>query len=466
MLVMLQGTGSDVGKSLLVAGICRLLRRRGLRVRPFKPQNMSNNAAVTADGGEIGRAQALQALACGIPASIHMNPVLLKPQSDVGSQIVVQGKVWGNATAQEYRHIRPQLWPYIEQSLNILKTQADVVVVEGAGSPAEINLREGDIANMGFATRFKVPVILVGDIDRGGVLASIVGTCNLLPANELALIQGYIINKFRGDLSLFTPALDIIKQACGLESLGVVAYSKQAGLLPPEDSMAIKLEGQKGGLKVVVPLLSRIANFDDFDPLQQDPEIDLRFIPPGQALPGDADWIILPGSKATIADLKFLRQQGWDIDIQAHWRRGGKILGICAGLQMLGAEIADPLGLEGAPGSIPGLGFLDLRTELKSHKILREIKTPELSGYEMHMGETTGPDMLRPFCGIPSASSSDGQVMGCYLHGLFNHDNFRQNFFSLREQSRYAPELALDLWADLLAQSLNMDKILALLETR
>ncbi|MBF0307386.1 MAG: cobyric acid synthase, partial [Alphaproteobacteria bacterium] len=335
---MLQGTGSDVGKSLLAAGLCRAFTRRGRRVRPFKPQNMSNNAAVTADGGEIGRAQALQARACGVAPGIDMNPVLLKPQSEMGAQIVVQGKVLGAASARDYHAMKPSLMPRVLESFRRLSADADLVIVEGAGSAAEVNLREHDIANMGFAEAADLPVVLVGDIDRGGVIASLVGTHALLPQGERARLAGYLINKFRGDPALFEPAIGMIEARTRLPCLGIVPWFPEAARLPAEDAAQLSAgrKAQGAGLRVAVPVLSRIANWDDFDPLSAEPGVALTLVRPGEPLPGDADLVILPGSKATIADLAFLRAQGWDIDLFAHLRRGGRVLGIFAGYQVLG----------------------------------------------------------------------------------------------------------------------------------
>ena len=354
---MLQGTGSDVGKSLLVAGLCRAYTRRGLRVRPFKPQNMSNNAAVTADGGEIGRAQALQARACGVPASCDMNPVLLKPQTDAGSQLVVQGEVWGNARAREYYRLKSRLLPRILESFERLGRDADLVLVEGAGSAAEVNLRAGDVANMGFAEAADVAVALVGDIDRGGIIASLVGTMALLSSSERARVTAYVVNRFRGDVRLFDSGIEVIGRKTGLPCLGVVPWFERAGRLPAEDSVAVGRNTQPrpgAALRIAVPVLSRIANFDDLDPLVAEPGVEVQFVEPGRALPGDADLVVLPGSKATIGDMRFLRSQGWDVDLHAHLRRGGWLLGLCGGYQMLGRTIRDPDGIEGEPGRRAG----------------------------------------------------------------------------------------------------------------
>src|SRR5215207_8210675 len=365
--LMVQGTGSNVGKSLLVAGLCRVFARKGLRVRPFKPQNMSNNAAVTVDGGEIGRAQALQARAAGVAPSVHMNPVLLKPQSQIGAQIVVQGKVFGTAKAAEYMGMKQKLLPHVLESFERMKAEADLVLVEGAGSASEVNLRRYDIANMGFARAADVPVVIIGDIDRGGVIASLVGTKAVLDPEDAALVAGFIINKFRGDPSLFITGKEAIVQATGWPALGFIPYFSDARHLPAEDALALdhpaeRREGAK--LKIAVPILPQIANFDDLDPLQAETNIDLVRIHPGTAMPGDIDLVILPGSKTTIAGLNALRDTGFDIDIAAHVRRGGMVLGLCGGYQMLGRTVADPNGVEGPAGTVTGLGLLEVETML------------------------------------------------------------------------------------------------------
>ena len=430
--LMFQGTGSDVGKSLLVAGLCRAYARRGLRVLPFKPQNMSNNAAVTPDGGEIGRAQALQARACFAAPSVDMNPVLLKPQSEVGSQIVVQGKIFGTAKARDYQGLKPQLAGFVADSFARLRGDADLVLVEGAGSPAEVNLRRGDIANMGFARAHDVPVVLIGDIDRGGVIAQIVGTKAVLDAEDSAMVRGFLVNKFRGDASLFSDGMALIAERTGWAALGLVPFFAEAARLPAEDAVALSRpeKSSGGGSVVAVPMLSRISNFDDFDPLKLEPHVDLRMVPPGEPLPV-CDLVILPGTKATIADLAFLRAQGWDIDLLAHARRGGKILGICGGYQMLGQTISDPLGMEGSPGAVSGLGLLDVTTELTAEKILRACagasvaENAAFAGYEMHVGITQGPDCGRPLLRFDDgradgAVSANGAIRACYVHGLFS----------------------------------------------
>ncbi|MGO4564851.1 cobyric acid synthase [Rhizobium sp. 2YAF20] len=435
--IMLQGTGSDVGKTVLVAGLCRLAANRGLKVRPFKPQNMSNNAAVAEDGGEIGRAQWLQSLAARVPASVHMNPVLLKPQSENGSQIIVQGKVWGQAKARDYQGLKPQLLGAVLDSFATVSAGADLIVVEGAGSPGEINLRAGDIANMGFATRANVPVVLVGDIDRGGVIASLVGTHAILAEEDRRMIAGYIINKFRGDVSLFDDGIRSVGDFTGWPCFGVVPWLKAAGRLPAEDSVVLErlAKGASGALKIAVPVLSRIANFDDLDPLRAEPDVELVFVRAGEVLPADAALIVLPGSKSTISDLLDFRAQGWDRDLAAHVRRGGRVIGICGGYQMLGRLVRDPFGIEGPASEVQGLGLLDIETEMTPEKTVRNSgawsseHNVALSGYEIHLGVTRGPDCERPSSVIDGradgAISADGRVMGTYLHGLFGSDAYR-----------------------------------------
>jgi adenosylcobyric acid synthase len=478
--LMIQGAGSDVGKSLIVAGLVRAATRRGLKVLPFKPQNMSNNAAVTVDGGEIGRAQALQARACGIAPTSDMNPVLLKPQSDGAAQIVVSGRVHRAATARDYRTLAPSLLPVVLAAFDRLAATADLVLVEGAGSPAEVNLRAGDIANMGFAEAADVPVALIGDIERGGVIAQLVGTHALLSPAERTRLVGYIVNKFRGDVSLFDGGITAIGQRTGLACFGVVPYFTDASLLPAEDSMALKHPHQVGAggrIKIAVPLLPRIANFDDLDPLRIEPEIELVFIRPGEPLPRDATLIILPGSKATLADLAFLRREGWDIDLLAHRRQGGQILGICGGYQMLGRHIADSDGIEGPPGEMAGLGLLDVETVLGRDKRLAEAAGHDVAtgmpvrGYEIHLGVTTGPDLVRPMLELDrrpdGAVTADGRVAGCYLHGLFASDRFRRTFLVRLGATAGAVaydqtiETVLDGLADHLERHLDLAALLA-----
>src|ERR1700691_752624 len=436
--LMFQGTGSDVGKSLIVAGLARAFTLRGLNVRPFKPQNMSNNAAVTADGGEIGRAQALQARAAKAAPSVHMSPVLLKPQSEIGAQIVVQGRVYGSAKAAAYQHMKKELLPYVLDSYQRLRCEADLVLVEGAGSAAEVNLRGNDIANMGFARAANVPVALIGDIDRGGVIASLVGTKAVIAPEDAALIGGFIVNKFRGDAALFAAGMERIAQLTGWQPLGLVPYFADARLLPAEDALALEQappRKSQAKLRIAVPILPHIANFDDLDPLDAEPAVEVVRVRPGAALPGDADLIVLPGSKATIADLAALRGAGFDIDIAAHRRRGGTVLGLCGGYQMLGRTIADPDGIEGPPAKTDGLGMLEVATTLSAAKRLEPTRGTTrdgapFAGYEMHMGVTEGPDRARPFArladGTPDgAVSADGRVIGTYIHGLFADDRQR-----------------------------------------
>ena len=481
---MLQGTASNAGKSLLVAGLARAYANRGVTVRPFKPQNMSNNAAVTGDGGEIGRAQALQARAAYAVPSIHMNPVLLKPQSDVGAQVVVQGKVWGNACAADYHALKPKLLPRVLESFATLGEEAELVLVEGAGSPAEVNLRPGDIANMGFALAAGVPVVLVADVDRGGALAAIVGTWELLDRAERGLLKGYVVNKFRGDGALFDEARAIIGRRTGLESLGVVPWLDAARRLPAEDAVALDsfpavasgAPARERSIKIAVPRLAHIANFDDLDPLIAEADVTVDMVGPGRALPGDADLVLLPGSKSTLADLADLRAEGWDIDIAAHVRRGGWVLGLCGGYQMLGTRIADPDGIEGTPGEAPGLGLLAVETTLAPEKRLAEVHGADVvsgaavRGYEMHMGETEGPDRQRPMLELAGrtdgARSADGRVMGCYLHGLFAADDFRHRFLARLGHRgtggiayEHQVEAALDAIAEGLEDCLDLDRL-------
>ena len=435
--IMIQGAGSNVGKSMVVAGLARACHLRALSVAPFKPQNMSNNAAVTVDGGEIGRAQALQARACHRDPIVDMNPVLLKPETDVGAQIIVQGQRFATLKAREYGRMKAQLMPHVLQSFHRLAAKADLVLIEGAGSPAEINLRAGDIANMGFAEAADVPVVLIGDIDRGGVIAQLVGTHAVLPKHDRDRISAFLINKFRGDVTLFDDGLHEIVQRTGWASLGVLPWFADAWRLPAEDVMDVA--SRKGGaFRIVVPRLNRIANFDDLDPLASEPGVSIDIIEPGRALPGDADLVLIPGSKSTIADLAHVRAQGWDIDLQAHVRRGGHVLGICGGYQMLGREIIDAEGIEGLAGRYQGLGLLDVVTQMHPQKVLARrdaIYLPTgdtVTGYEIHIGKTEGPDCARPWLQIDArtegAASASGRVRGCYLHGLFASDGFRTAF--------------------------------------
>lgn len=433
--LMLQGTGSDVGKSVLVAGLCRALANRGLSVRPFKPQNMSNNAAVTVDGGEIGRAQALQALACRVQPHSDMNPVLLKPQADRTSQLIVHGRVRGTLGAANFREARRPLLAEVLESYDRLREASDIVVVEGAGSPAEINLRAGDIANMGFARAANVPVILIGDIDRGGVIASVVGTRTVIDPEDAGMIQGFLINKFRGDPALFDDGYREIERRSGWRGFGVVPWLDAVKYLPSEDGVILERHSRvaDGEIIVACPILPRISNFDDLDPLKLEPAVRLVMVPPGQPIPAEAALVVLPGSKATIADLAALRAEGWDIDIHAHVRRGGHVLGLCGGYQMLGHSVADPDGIEGSTTQAAGLGLIDVETRLAPTKILRMVTGTALGaptrGYEMHMGETTGAGTARPFAVIDGrpegAISADGRIMGSYLHGALASPDVR-----------------------------------------
>ena len=438
--LMFQGTGSNVGKSLLVAGLCRALRNRGITVAPFKPQNMSNNAAVTVDGGEIGRAQALQARAAGRDPHTDMNPVLLKPESETGSQIIVQGKRYATAKAREYAALKPQLMRPVLESFERLKNSVDIVLVEGAGSPAEVNLRKGDIANMGFARAANVPVVLVGDIDRGGVIAQLVGTKAVLDPADEAMIGGFVVNKFRGDVSLFDDGYRMLETRTTWQGFGVLPYFSQAWKLPAEDALDIATPLRPGKPHIVCLGLSRIANFDDLDPLSNDPNLQVSVLRAGQPIPADATLVIIPGTKSTRGDLEFLKSQGWDIDLRAHHRRGGHILGICGGYQILGKTISDPEGIEGPAGTSEGLGFLDVETRMSQDKSLTRVnasygvKALTIQGYEIHIGETHGPDCARPFAYIEDrpegAQSLTGQVKGTYLHGLFSNDLFRKTFLT------------------------------------
>ncbi|HEY0438745.1 MAG TPA: cobyric acid synthase, partial [Xanthobacteraceae bacterium] len=435
--LMIQGTGSNVGKSTLVAGLARALVRRGLRVMPFKPQNMSNNAAIAAEGGEIGRAQWVQARAARVPPSVHMNPVLLKPHSDTGSQLIVHGTRVGTLAASGYSERNKHCSSAISESFRRMERDADIVLVEGAGSPAEINLRAGDIANMGFATSAEVPVVLCGDIDRGGVIASLVGTHAVLDPADRAQIKAFMINKFRGDPALFADGLTAIERRTGWPSLGVLPWLPQAAWLPAEDALDLERrgEGRAGTLRIAVPMLSRIANFDDLDPLAAEPSVEVIFVRPGEALPEGISVVIVPGSKSTLGDLAFLRAQGWDIDIAAHVRRGGHVLGLCGGYQMLGRSVSDPAGLDGVAGEAQGLGLLDVSTVMAGDKSTRAVTARHCAngmavhGYEIHLGRTEGPDCARPVLTIDGradgATSPDGRVLGTYVPGLFASDAFR-----------------------------------------
>ena len=477
MRIMIQGAGSNVGKSMLVAGLCRLFTRQGLTVRPFKPQNMSNNAAV-AVGGEIGRAQALQARACGVAPHVDMNPVLLKPESETGAQVIVQGKRLTTVRAKDYAALKPQLMTPVLDSFHRLQAEADLVIVEGAGSPAEVNLRANDIANMGFAVASQTPVILTGDIDRGGVIAQLVGTQAVLDPADNAMIRGFLINKFRGDPRLFDDGYRLIEHRTGWQGLGVIPWFADAHRLPAEDAADLGGTRGTGDFLIAVPHLNRIANFDDLDPLAQEPGVTLKIIKPGQPLPVEADLIILPGSKATIADLSHFRAQGWDIDLAAALRRGAKVLGLCGGYQMLGRDIADPDGIEGKPGSVPGLGLLDLSTVMTADKRVTETEAvhpasgTRVKGYEIHLGRTDGPDRANPLFTVNGQSEgairADGRVMGSYLHGMFTEDAFRRAFLASlgatpgNQSYDQTVEDTLDALADHLAAHVDCARLLDL----
>ncbi|WP_289149325.1 cobyric acid synthase [uncultured Salipiger sp.] len=475
--LMIQGTGSNVGKSMLVAGLCRAARRRGLSVAPFKPQNMSNNAAVTSDGGEIGRAQALQALACGLPLHTDMNPVLLKPETDTGAQVVVQGRRIARAEAGRYAELKPKLRGAVLESFERLRAAHELVIVEGAGSPAEVNLRANDIANMGFATAAGVPVVLAGDIDRGGVIAQVVGTQAVLSEEDNAMIAGFLINRFRGDPRLFDDGYRLIEARTGWRGFGVLPWFPDAWKLPAEDALDLHAPRRTDGLHVVCLALSRIANFDDLDPLAQEDGVRLTMLGPGRAIPGDADVVILPGSKSTRGDLAFLRAQGWDVDLAAHLRRGGHVLGICGGYQMLGQSVADPDGIEGARGRDAGLGLLQIDTVMTGDKRLTETRATHAAtglpfdGYEIHIGRSDGPDLARPFAHVDGrpegATSADGRVTGSYLHGMFRDDAFRAAWlagFGVAASGRYdaTVETVLDALADHMEAHLDVPGLLAL----
>ncbi|MCK0138042.1 cobyric acid synthase [Aliiroseovarius sp. F47248L] len=477
--IMIQGAGSNVGKSLLVAGIARAFAARGMNVAPFKPQNMSNNAAVTIDGGEIGRAQALQARACGLEPMVDMNPVLLKPETDTGAQVIVQGQRYATMKARDYGKAKADLMPRVLDSFRRLGAGRDLIIVEGAGSPAEINLRAGDIANMGFAEAANLPVVLVGDIDRGGVIAQLVGTYAVLPVQDRNRIKAFLVNKFRGDPTLFADGAAEIADRTGWSDLGTLPWFADAWRLPAEDVMDIAIR-PGGTFKIAVPRLNRIANFDDLDPLVNEPEVTVDIIEPGRALPGDADLVLIPGSKSTIADLADFRDQGWDIDLAGHIRRGGHVLGICGGYQMLGQKIIDQDGIEGPPGQVVGLGHLDITTYLEPKKTLtltkaRHIVSGEpVTGYEIHLGRSTGPDTTRGWISVDEkpegAASADGRILGCYLHGLFSADGFRKSYLeSLGAKAASTGfEARVDATLDTLAQHvethLDLDHLLTLAE--
>jgi adenosylcobyric acid synthase len=480
--VMLMGTGSDVGKSLIAAGLCRALTLRGFRVRPFKPQNMSNNAAVTIDGGEIGRAQALQARAARTDPTVHMNPILLKPETNTGAQVIVQGHRHATMTARDYFANRTQFLPAILESFHILASDADVVIVEGAGSPGEINLRNGDLANMGFAQAAGVPAILVGDIHRGGVIASIAGTFAILPESDRRIIKAFLINKFHGDPELFSEGRSFLESRTGAPCLGIIPHFEGAYRLPAEDTVSLEdiLSTNSTETKICVLRLPRIANFDDIDPLRLTPGVSVHFVQPGDPIPGDGRLVIIPGSKSTISDLREIRRQGWDVDLAAHVRRGGYVLGLCGGYQMLGRAIHDPQGIEGKTESVDGLGLLAVETTLLPDKTLTRVIGTHVAtgtaivGYEIHLGRTEGIDCARPFAVIGSqpdgAISTSGRIMGTYLHGCFTADSFRDAY--LKSLGFAANPIAFDALIDdtldalavHLETHMDIDRLIALAE--
>jgi len=481
--IMIQGCGSDVGKTVLVAGMCRLLAARGFNVRPFKPQNMSNNAAVTPDGGEVGRSTALQALACRVPPTVDMNPILLKPQSDVGAQLIVRGRRVGDFHARSHGHTKRELLDVALASYRTLTRDAEWIVVEGAGSPAETNLRQHDIANMGFAHAADIPVVLVGDINRGHVIASLVGAHAVLDDADRARIRGFIINKFRGDQSLFDAGIATIEQRTGWESLGIVPWLPSTKWLPEEDAMRLELAAREASgsnqrvLRIGALRLKHIANFDDFDPLLHEPHVEFRFIDPREPLPLDLDLLILPGSKATIADLEVLHEYGWEHELHAYLRRGGRILGICAGLQMLGHVVRDPERIEGERSEIEGFRLLDLETEMTASKLLREVQGTasgtgaRVSGYEMHVGRCKGPALSRPMIRFDDGTADgavapNGRVFGCHVHGLFHSADLRAALLASLGGRSAAHDhdeqihSALDEIAATLERSLSIDRLL------
>ncbi len=480
-ILMIQGTTSDAGKSTLVAGLCRLLHKQGIRVAPFKPQNMALNSAVTLDGGEIGRAQAVQAQAAGLPPHTDMNPVLIKPSSDTGAQIIIHGKVRADMDARQYHHYKTTAMQAVLDSCQRLSRQHDCLIVEGAGSPAEINLRDRDIANMGFAEAVDCPVILIADIDKGGVFAHLVGTLALLSESERQRVTGFVINRFRGDIKLLQPGLDWLQKHTGKPVFGVLPYLH--GLhLEAEDSLSNQQQLEDAQLKVIVPVLPRISNHTDFDALRLHPQVDFQFIGPGQHIPG-ADLIILPGSKNVQQDLHYLENAGWRRAIDKHLRYGGKLIGICGGFQMLGTQLHDPLGLEGTAGSRPGLGLLDMQTTLETHKQLRQVSgrlnvgNARVRGYEIHMGQTTGTALSLPALMIEGqpegAISADGNMLGTYLHGLFDESEACQallNWAGLEEPVSFdylqLREQGIERISDALERHLDMPAIMQCLNIR
>lgn len=474
--LMIQGTTSDAGKSTLVTALCRWLQREGVAVVPFKPQNMALNSAVTVDGGEIGRAQAVQAQACKLAPHSDMNPVLLKPNSDTGAQVIIHGKAVANMDAQFFHHYKSTAMKAVLASHQRLSSQYQVVMVEGAGSPAEINLRDQDIANMGFAEAVDCPVILVADIDRGGVFAHLVGTLELLSPSERARVKGFVINRFRGDIALLHPGLDWLEARTGIPVLGVLPYLHDLHI-EAEDAINLTQNNKPDEvINVVVPVYPRISNHTDFDPLRLHPQVNLQFIGPEQKIPA-ADLIILPGSKNVRADLQWLKSQGWDKAISKHCRYGGRLLGICGGFQMMGKQIHDPDGIEGNAGSSEGLGLLDIETVLTENKQLRNVSgrlclaDAEINGYEIHAGISNGKALQRPFCqlndGADGAISEDKLIIGSYVHGLFNHPQSLSVMLewagmSTPETFDYAAlcEQDIERLADMVEQSLDTDKLI------
>lgn len=477
--IMIQGTTSDAGKSIFVAGLCRVLYRKGLSVAPFKPQNMALNSAVTHDGGEIGRAQAVQAFACGLEPHTDMNPVLLKPNTDTAAQVIIHGRAIHDMDAQGFHDYKSFAMPAVLESHNRLSQQYDVIVVEGAGSPAEINLRDNDIANMGFAEAVDCDVLLIADIDRGGVFAHLVGTLDVLSTSEQQRIKGYIINRFRGDISLLQSGLDWLEKRTDKAVFGVLPFLH--GLhIEAEDALVIQPESSHSSLKVIVPALPRISNHTDFDVLRLHPQVDFEYIGPAQSIP-PCDLVILPGSKSVRADLQWLRQQGWESYLHKHLRYGGKLMGICGGFQMLGQSINDPLGIEGPAGSSEGLAYLDMSTSLQADKQLHQrsgtlnLQSAEFTAYEIHCGLSDGPALDKPFCqhstGMDGAISDDQQITGSYMHGLFDHpqatrailewsglhtpDTF--DYTALREEN-------INRLADAIEQYIDINRIMALLD--
>jgi len=476
--IMIQGTGSDVGKSVIVAGLCRIAKRRGLSVAPFKPQNMSNNAAACSDGGEIGRAQSLQAFAVGLEPQVDFNPVLLKPQSDRTSQVVVHGHPVSTMEAADYMNSRDGFLSPVLESFERLTDKYDLVIVEGAGSPAEINLRHRDIANMGFARRAGVPVCLVGDIERGGVIASIVGTKNVIDPEDAKMIVGFVINKFRGDMSLFDDGVVEIERRTDWPCFGVIPWIKATAKLPAEDAVVLSrpTSTKDAKIRIAAPMLSRIANFDDADPLRLESNVEFGWVRPGQPIPRDVDVIMLFGTKSTIGDLDFLRAQGWDHDIKSHVRHGGRVTGLCGGYQMMGRRVIDTQGADGKAGEREGLGLLDMETSMQGEKTVRPIEgkcaisSQPFKGYEIHVGITTGADISRPMLLLPEgadgARSKDGRLEGTYIHGLFADDGFRAAWLSRVRKGaetgynyEVSVETALDDLADGLEAALDIDAI-------